>query len=127
MNKNMYYVTAFITTMLLQFLFFIIGVSLYDSNYDASITLGVIFFLLIPINLVLLILILVNKRKSKKTNNNSNIKVNKFSKRDTLKSYIIEFPFYGVKGDGDLEEETYFDGKKEIARYANVYLQRWYL
>ncbi len=112
MNKNIYYVPIFVVTILLQFLFFIIGVSVYDTNYNVSIALGRIFFLLIPINLVLLILILVNKSKNKKININTNTKVNKLPQRDTLKSYIIEFPFYGVKGAGDLAEETYFDGKK---------------
>ena len=56
-------------TMLLQFLVFIIGVSLYDTNYDVSLALGGLFFLLIPTNIILFIIYIINKIKSKITNN----------------------------------------------------------
>jgi len=108
MKKNTRYVPIFIVAMLLQFLAFIIGVSLYDTNYDISLALGGLFFLLIPINLVLIVLILVNKVKKKKLN----IRKNKLPPKNTLKPYVIEFPFYGVRCDEDVEEERYFEGKE---------------
>ena len=107
----LYYIPIFATTILLQLFFLILELSLYDINYNVSVVLLWIFFLFIPINIVLFIIILVNSKKDKKRKENTNNKVNKNPYRDTLKSYIIEFPFYGVKANDDLEKETYLDGK----------------
>ena len=112
MKKNTYYIPIFIVTTLLQFLFLVIGVSITDTNSNTSLTLGILFFLLIPINIILLILILVTKGKNIKIQKLPNEALNKQPKKDILKSYIIEFPFYGVRGDGDEEEEVYFEGNK---------------
>ncbi len=115
MNKNHSLVPVFCVTLLLQVLFLIIGVSMYEDAYETSITLGYFFFLLIPVNLILLIMILVNKHKSKMRNNTSemnHIKTVKVPQREILKTYVIEFPFYGVKGSSEGQEENFFDGKE---------------
>ena len=101
------YAAIFGVTALLQLLFLIMGVSI-DVEVVSTV-LGFCFFILIPINLVLFILMLINKNKNKV---NSNVNTYKVPQRDTLKSYIVEFPFYGVRGDGDEEEEVYVKGDR---------------
>lgn len=139
MNKNPSYVPIFIVAKLLQYLFLISILLLLDASFgvlftlallfciltsvnitllfvmlDVSFGLGLLFTLLIPVDLILSILILVDYIKNKElyTKININMNMNNLPLRDTLKSYVIEFPFYGVRDDGEGEDEKYFGGKE---------------
>lgn len=108
MNKKTNHALILGITLILQLISLAVGVEI--DNENISTIMGLIFFLLIPVNFVLFIIVVINIIKNKKTYYIPNTK--NISQRDTLKSYIIEFPFYGVRGDGDEAEEVYYDGKE---------------
>ena len=117
MKKN--YFKAFKIVISIQILIFLIYIFTYNTKLEPFAKgLIVIFTLLIPAAAILLLLTFINKfiiEKYLNIDNNNNINNNKQSNmpiRDVLKSYVIEFPFYGVRGDGEEVEEEYFDGKK---------------
>ena len=133
MNKNPNYVPTFIVIKLLQYFLFIMIILLLDASFEVvftlsmlyliltsvnvtllfimlgvSFVLGLLFSLLVPVDLVLSIWVIVDYIKNRKLYTN----INNLPQRDTLNSYVIEFPFYGVRGNGEEEEEKYIGGKE---------------
>lgn len=91
------YALTFLILVVIQILSIVIGVNVDKDNAFLSSICGVIFFILIPVNIILLILLLIKRPKKNKIN------VVKEQKK-IISSYIIEFPFYGVRDD------DYFNG-----------------
>ncbi len=121
MKKRVYDI-ALGVVFIIQAILVGVCVSLSETNKDASsFAIGIAVFVFVPVFVVLLFarMSAAEKEKNAAARGASNVAVTpKAPAGKIAKTYVIRFPFYGVRTDGD-DNWTYFDGKEVYKWLSN--------